>query len=86
MAYSNGKTNGNGKKKKSTSSNTRTRQKSVIDSSKAGRKKAAPKKKKVYFTGSKAGKPTFGSKPNPNIIGSIGAKPARKRKTKMKKK
>lgn len=74
-------TNGNGKKKKSNGG--RKRQKSVITKSSVAKSKrggSKTKKKKVYFTGSKGGKPTFGTKPNPNIIGSVGKRPTRKKK------
>ena len=60
------------KKPKPKSKPTRTRKSSVL-------KTKTTTKKKVYFTGSKNGKATYGSKPNKNIVGSVGA-PKKKKK------
>lgn len=62
--------------KKITPNTKRTRGKSILN-----KKSTAPaKKKKTYFTGSKNGKATYGTKPNKNIIGSIGASKKKKKK------
>lgn len=61
------------KKKVKTAKAKRVRGKSVLNTE-------IKPKKKMYFTGSKNGKAVYGSKPNPNIIGSVGAgKYSRKR-------
>ncbi len=66
------------KKKSSTTTSSRSRKTSVLKT-KLKRGGTKTEKKKIYFTGSKNGKATYGTKPNKNIIGSVGA-PKKKRR------